>query len=77
MGFAEDLNAMHARREQDRLDAARYRWLRSFDAVGELLGFPWTCGDGTRYLDEYRDADIDDAMARAPGVRDTDGGGHG
>jgi hypothetical protein len=58
-------------------EAARYRWLRSFDAVGELLGFPWTCGDGTRYLDEYRDADIDDAMARAPGVRDTDGGGHG
>lgn len=45
-------------------DAARYRWMRQFDDVGKTLGLNWKCNDGTRYADEYRDADIDDARAK-------------
>ena len=44
-------------------DARRYRWLRKHDAIGEIIGGNWVCGDGTRYADEYRDADIDAALS--------------
>lgn len=69
MSFGDDLYAMHKRREQDRIDATRYRWLRERRDVTLITMF---FGNGcVNKTIEMAEAALDEAMA-ADGVKGLD-----